>query len=152
MFSIGKINRRHENKLGRFFKDVKDNIFFHPHLFTTKEAEKIANYKGRDIYYVIEDSTTIIAYGFLRGWDDHEVDLCLGVVVKPSEQGKGYGELMCNILSTIARQYKVDRVRLHVNPDNTTALNLYKKLGYTFELKRENGDLIGFKDLRSTNR
>lgn len=146
---IVKVNKNHKDKLKRFFEsiDKKDKVFFEPHLLTAEMAKEIAYYKGRDVYYVIEDNSTIIAYGFLRGWDTHWNNICLGIIVKPSKRRKGYGELMCNVLHTIARQCEVGCIRLHVKPDNAVALNLYRKLGYVFESKRENGDWIGYKNL-----
>ena len=146
---IRKVNKCHKHKLERFFEDmdIQGKSFLYPYPFTTEEVERVINYKGKDVYYVIENNAIIIAYGFLRGWDDHWKNICLGVMVASSERGKGYGKLMCDILHTIARHRKIVRIRLHVKLDNIIAFNLYKSLGYTFASKRKNGDWIGYKIL-----
>ena len=128
-------------KLYKFFKEVKDNEFFHPHPFTLTEANKRCSYKGNDIYVVIV-ADEILGYGFLRGWDDKWADICLGIIVKPKYQSNGLGTLLMHFLHATAKQKGLKRIRLHVNKDNP-ALHLYKRMGYGFESKKGNGELIG---------
>src|SRR5438128_2449980 len=67
---------------------------FHPHPFTNAEVTRLCAYKGLDLYYVLGDRTTVLAYGLLRGWDDGYDVPSLGVAVHPAHQRAGYGLLM----------------------------------------------------------
>ena len=128
-------------KLYKFFKEVEGNKFFRPHPFTLAEANKRCSYKGNDVYVVIV-ADEILGYGFLRGWDDKWVDICLGVIIKPKYQNNGLGTLLMHFLHATAKQKGLKKIRVHVDKSNP-AINLYKKIGYRLESKRGNGELIG---------
>jgi RimJ/RimL family protein N-acetyltransferase len=137
--------------LTSFFESISDNEFFQPHSFASEYAIKLCNYKGEDLYYILEKENVIV-YGFLRGWDNHWDDICLGIIVEPSEQGKGYGELMMHFLHAAAKQRGLDRIRVHVHPNNHIARALYSKMGYVFNGKRHNEELVGYKNLERKER
>lgn len=134
--------------LAEFFESIKNNKYFHPHPFTKKKALELGQYRGHDSYYIlIKDK--IIGYGFLRGWDRDWEDKCLGIVIGPDEQGHGYGRLMMNHLHSVARKRGLQKIRLHVSPENKGAISLYKSMGYKEEGKRENGEFIYYYNCRS---
>ena len=142
---IVNISPRLCKKLYKFFKEVKGSKFFSPHPFTLAEAHKRCYYEGNDIYVVIM-ADDILGYGFLRGWDDKWADICLGVIVKPEHQSNGLGTLLMHFLHATAKQKGLKKIRLHVDKNNP-AIKLYKKMGYKFDSKRENGELIGIRYL-----
>ena len=130
-------------QVGEFFREIKDNKFFRPHPFDLPEAHRLCYYSGDDIYcLLIADG--IIGYGFVRGFGKWP-DVCLGLIVKTSEQGKGYGELLMSFLHAAAKRRGVKRIRLHTHPDNKPALALYEKMGYFFSGKQHNNEMIGCK-------
>ena len=103
-------------------------------------------YGTKDIHYVLLGyKHPIIAYGWLRGWDDNWPDKCLGLIVHPQYRRQKYGELLCRMLLLAGKQRNLARVRLHVHPDNEPALGLYRKIGFAFDgTKRADGELVGF--------
>ena len=124
--------------LDKFFAQVKNEPFLKnlPHY----------RYGTRDIHYVLTGyKHPIIAYGWLRGWDDNWPDKCLGLLVHPECRGRGYGELLCRFLLQAGKERNIARVRLHVDPKNEAALALYKKVGFAFDgTKRADGELVGY--------
>jgi ribosomal protein S18 acetylase RimI-like enzyme len=124
--------------VSRFYKELKDEPFL----------KNLPEYNSftKDVHYVlVGESDKVLAYGFVRGWDDDWPDKCLGVIVHPAHRNKGYGELLCRFLLLAAKERNILRVRLHAHPDNEPALNLYKKIGFAFSgMKRADGELIGF--------
>lgn len=132
--------------LWEFFVSIKDCKYFHPHEFDRETAIEICNRDGDDLYYALINEK-VLAYGFIRGWDDNWKSKCLGIIVSPKERNKNYGELLCRFLHVAAARKGIRTVRLHVNEKNKPALKLYEKLGYEFTGKRKNNELIGFKKL-----
>ena len=53
------------------------------------------------------------------------------IVVDPEERGKGYGYGIMQALETKAKELQVSTIKLHVFGHNTTAIALYKKMGYS---------------------
>lgn len=133
--------------LAEFFGDIEDNEFFHPHSFAEEDIEELYSRGGEDLYYCLTDSDKVIAYGILRGWDDKWDDICIGIIVRESEWHNGYGELMMRFLHSVARYRKTQRLRLHVNPDNTVAFNLYERLGYKFNGEMFRNERVGYRDI-----
>lgn len=128
-------------QINEFFEEIKDNKFFHPHPFDLPEARKLCSCDSNDIYcLLIADS--IIGYGFVRGFGKWP-DVCLGIIIEPSEQGKGYGELLMNFLHASAKRRDAKRIRVHVHPDNKSALALYEKIGYFFNGQMKGREMIG---------
>jgi ribosomal protein S18 acetylase RimI-like enzyme len=138
-----------------FFRYIEDDPYFQPHPFKKKDAQQIQGVTQNQYYLLVKWNSReqihyqIIGYGFLRGWEEGWDDICLGVIIHPAFRANGYGELLVRFLHCAARNAGLSRIRLHVNPDNTKAYELYKKLGYTFEDTRENGELIGYVGLHN---
>ncbi|MBR4728065.1 MAG: GNAT family N-acetyltransferase [Clostridia bacterium] len=53
------------------------------------------------------------------------------LIVKKGERGKGYGEALSRALLDIAKEKGYREIALGVNRDNTAAVRLYRKLGFT---------------------
>jgi len=143
------VDKTIEQSLAEFFSDLKrmgDNQYFRPHPLTDEEAEKIAHYSGKDLYYILIESENILGYGMLRGWDEGYEVPSLGIVIRPSARGMGLGKLFMQFLYAAARRRGASKVRLKVYPDNTIAVTMYQELGYTFQAGEE-GQLVGFIDL-----
>lgn len=136
--------------LADFFAAIcanEDDRFFHPHPFTSDEAQRLCRYDGRDLYLVAIDGPRVVAYGLLRGWDAGYEVPSLGIAVHPAERGSGIARAFMHFLHTCARRNGSPRVRLKVYPTNTSALTLYQSLGYCFNEKTADGQLIGVLEL-----
>jgi ribosomal protein S18 acetylase RimI-like enzyme len=134
-----------ERSLASFFSALRGptESCFHPHPFTDEYAKSLARYGGRDLYYLLVDGETILAYGMLRGWDEGYETPSLGIAVRPENQGQGLGELMMHFLHNAARRMGSREIRLKVYKENASAQNLYRRLGYQFEQKEEKGQIVG---------
>lgn len=145
---IKRVDKTLEHPIAELFRILQNerNKTFHPHPFTDEEAKKHAQYIGKDLYYVVLEGDHVLGYGMLRGWDEGYEVPSLGIVIHPSVRGTGLAKLFMDFLHTAARRRGARKVRLKVYPDNTAAVNLYKKLGYVFESKKA-GQLVGFVDL-----
>lgn len=135
-FDISRAGQRHAALLKDFFlelvKSREDNKYFHPHSFTPEYAQKIADYNGRDLYYVVEFQNKIIGYGMLRGWDEGYEIPSLGITIHPEYRGYGLGRHLMYYLHNQAIENQVKQIRLKVHSDNYKALELYRSLGYKF--------------------
>lgn len=137
------------NPLAAFFQILEStgDPQFHPHPFTYEFAETLGNYRGMDLYYLLVDSAKVIGYGMLRGWDvGYEVP-SLGIAVHPDYRHRHLGALLMRFLHEAARARGARAVRLKVYETNEVALAIYKKLGYQFGSKIEQGQLVGVLNL-----
>ncbi len=133
--------------LAEVFADI-DDAFFRPHPFTATEAQRLAGYSGRDVYALLADTRGPVAYGMLRGWDEGYATPSLGIAVRRTAQGRGFGRQMMNHLHAEARRRGADHVRLRVHPDNVVARRLYESLGYV-HTGEDRGELVMIVDLGS---
>jgi ribosomal protein S18 acetylase RimI-like enzyme len=62
------------------------------------------------------------------------------LIVKRDERGKGYGEAISLYLLNKAKEKGYKSITLGVDYDNTAAVNLYKKLGFTVYEEAEDKD------------
>ncbi|MDD1776618.1 MAG: GNAT family N-acetyltransferase [Candidatus Helarchaeota archaeon] len=109
-----------------------------------EEAVRIANYAGNDLYYVLTVDKKIMGYGILRGWDEGYEIPTLGIAIHHKARGKRLGETFMHFLHSAARLKGATKIRLKVYPENLSAFNLYKKLGYSFQEEEADGQLVGF--------
>jgi ribosomal protein S18 acetylase RimI-like enzyme len=146
---IRRLHPAWEQPLARFFLGLQESeeaTFFHPHPFSPEEARRLCAYKGKDLYYIVSDGKSVLAYGILRGWDEGFTVPSLGIAVLPSFRGLGLGRTLMAFLHLAAKQAGATRVRLRVDPRNETAIGLYSALGYQFVgVDRE--QLVGIIDL-----
>ena len=138
----------HATPLAEFFARIAADpvsSHFHPHPFTTTEADRICNHSGQDRYLALRVDDRFLAYGMLRGWDEGYAVPSLGIYVAPELRGSGAARLMMEHLHLTARLSGAKRIRLKVYPDNLPAHRLYVSLGYQFpDPAGQEGQLVGF--------
>ncbi|HLY14032.1 MAG TPA: GNAT family N-acetyltransferase [Candidatus Limnocylindrales bacterium] len=115
--------------LGDLFANI-DGTYFQPHPMTYAEATRICALHGKDVFLIGMVGPVAVAYGMLRGWDEGFVMPSLGLGVRRSSEGQGYGRAMLQALHAAARAGGTDRVRLRVHPLNTRAAEMYRAAGY----------------------
>ncbi|NNM68937.1 MAG: GNAT family N-acetyltransferase [Gallionella sp.] len=134
-----------------FFRDLKeggDEEFFSPHPSDDNSINQIANYHGKDLYYLLVEEEKVLGYGMLRGWDEGYSIPSLGVAIHSSARGEGLGKIFMHFLHVLAFRRGASKVRLRVHINNDKAIGLYKNLGYVFEEDTNQADyLVGFKSL-----
>jgi [ribosomal protein S18]-alanine N-acetyltransferase len=133
-------------ELCRALEAANERRFFAPHPFDEAELQRRVHYRGLDHYSVVVLGSRVCGYGLLRGWDEGFTVPSLGLAIHPAARGRGLAELLMVFLHAVARHRGAQRVRLRVQPDNTRALALYRRLGYAFE-QSGGGLLVGFKEL-----
>lgn len=139
---VGRTDAEH---LADVFEDI-DRTYFRPHPFTWSEAHRICERVGRDVYALLLDEGVPVAYGMLRGWDEGYTTPSLGIAVRSSVQGRGYGRRMMAELHAEARRRGAVDVRLRVHAGNVRARRLYESLGYRYA-GEERGELVMIVDL-----
>jgi ribosomal protein S18 acetylase RimI-like enzyme len=133
-----------EQPLGDFLTALavaEEEPLFHPHPLTAAAAEAICNETGGDLYYLLVEARTVLAYGMLRGWDQGYEVPSLGIAVHPDLRGSGLALLLMGFLHAAAARRGARAVRLRVRPDNKAAIELYRSLGYVF-VGEERGQLV----------
>lgn len=78
--------------------------------------------------WVLEKLGEIFAYGILSisAGEAHLMNLCISPVL----QNQGYGQKLMGKLMEIAQQHSAKSLLLEVRPSNTTARELYEKMGF----------------------
>jgi len=131
--------------LCEFFRTLAgdpSHAFFHPHPMTDAEAGRICAYAGRDLYYVACTSRRVLAYGLLRGWDEGYAIPSLGIAIAPEARGSGLARPFMTFLHAAAKRRGATQIRLTVYSDNVRAVELYRRLGYEFQVEDEH-ELVG---------
>lgn len=136
-----------EAALADAFSEI-DETFFRPHPFTRNEARRIANDPGKDVHALLIERDRPVAYGMMRGWNEGYSVPSLGIAVRTSVQGRGFGRLMMTHLHAEAGRRGAKVVRLRVHPDNLRARRLYESLGYVYA-GEDRGELVMLIDLES---
>lgn len=126
----------------RAFAQGPDHAFFRPHPMTDEVAVRICAYDGRDLYYAACAAGGVVAYGLLRGWEEGFDIPSLGIAIHPEARGRGLARPFMAFLHAAAKVRGATKVRLTVYRDNQRAVELYRRLGYTFEPKNER-ELVG---------
>lgn len=121
---------------------------FHPHDFTSSEAQRLCHYQGKDEYYLILRDQTVLGYGLLRGWDEGYEIPSLGICIHPQMKGKGLGLALMHHLVAAARVRGAPSMILKVKKDNREAIKLYLKLGFVLA-EHDNQYLKGTLNLSS---
>jgi ribosomal protein S18 acetylase RimI-like enzyme len=126
-----------------FFNSINDKNFT-PHPFDGNQMDKIIK-EDKDLYYFIIFENKIIAYGMLRGWAEGYDIPSLGIYIDKEYRGLGIGNMLMNFLHISAKLRGSEKIRLTVIKTNTSAISLYRKLGYIFIEDTENSNkLTGF--------
>jgi ribosomal-protein-alanine N-acetyltransferase len=139
-----------QQSLADFFQILRQaeyDKYFHPHPLTADEAERLCQYTGKDLYYIMVASDKVVGYGMLRGWDEGYEIPSLGIAIHPRARGKGLGKALMYFLHVVARWRGSPKIRLTVDRDNVAAVSLYKELGYSFREGTHAEQLVGILDL-----
>jgi ribosomal protein S18 acetylase RimI-like enzyme len=84
---------------------------------------------SRDNSYCLEEKVELIGFGQLMPKSDQRVHAAR-IIVAPQKRGRGYGRKLCQFLITQASELKYPRISLNVYRDNSTAIRLYRSLGF----------------------
>jgi len=133
-------------ELCRALEAAGDSAVFQPHAFDDAELDRLVNYKGMDLYYVMVSGPTVLGYGLLRGWDEGYAIPSLGIAIHPQRRRSGLGIALMHFLHAAARWRGAPKVRLRVRQDNAAAKALYQRLGYSF-VATEGEYAVGFIEL-----
>lgn len=102
-----------------------------------KEADALSLWRPVGIY----DDDTLIGfamYGLWKKEGDHGRVWLDRILIDQSQQKKGYGKkALIALIRHIFESYDYDEVYLSLYEDNTVALNLYKKLGFSFNGEKD---------------
>lgn len=102
-----------------------------------KEAEALPLWKPVGIY---ENDTLIgfAMYGLWKKEGQHGRVWLDRFLIDQSQQGKGYGKkALIALIQHIFSTYEYDKIYLSLYEDNTVALNLYKKVGFSLNGERD---------------
>lgn len=83
--------------------------------------------------------------GFIRFVKDNDFYL-VGLGLKPSYCGRGYGESLMDLIKFSAQKKKIKRLRLEVRSFNKRAICCYEKAGFSIIGKVNKDTLIGNSD------
>lgn len=108
---------------------------------TTRDAAASFLAAPRDVHVLGRSGALVVAFGMLRGWQEGYETPSLGIAVRTSLEGHGYGKAMMAELERLARARGARSVRLRVHPDNSRAILLYKACGY-LEAGLERGEVL----------
>ena len=127
--------------LERLHETGEDDQFL-PHPADREYLEALARDSGQDLHYVVTDGDSeVVAYGMLRGWADFAIP-SLGIAVDPASRGRRVATMLMEHMHDEARRHGASQVRLKVYPQNLPARRLYERLGYEFEQRQEDGQLV----------
>ena len=104
---------------------------FHPFPLAAESAAMICQHTGSDRYFAAWDAEQVCGFGMLRGWDEGFEVPSFGVLVHPEKQGRGVGRALVRFALEEAWRVGAPRVRLTVHPENTRAMELYTREGFT---------------------
>lgn len=134
-----------------FFQALRENGdagFFCPHPTDDKTINQLANYVGRDLYYVLVEDENVLGYGLLRGWDEGYEIPSLGLAIHPSARDHGLGKMFISFLHMLASRMGATKVRLRVLKNNKKAMRLYERCGYVFQEDSKQPEYwVGFCDV-----
>ena len=97
---------------------------------TLQSLKKDIEFSEENTFVMVNDDGELLGLGQLLEKENHRIHMAR-VIVSPLQRAKGFGELLCRLLidEGIKRSAKV-YFSLNVYSDNTTALKLYRKLGF----------------------
>jgi ribosomal protein S18 acetylase RimI-like enzyme len=84
----------------------------------------------------------VLGMGFLRGFADKWDEITFGMVVHKDYGNLGLGTLILQIAYVKAKMLGLKSLRLHVDPKNECAVQLYFAQGYRYQGSREDGHWI----------
>lgn len=112
-------------------RSVAGGNIYSPMLESDEWKEELQ--KG-DVYLIENDGVVVGNISYEKKNENHVY--ISGLAIDPRFQGKGIGR---QVLNNLLEQLKhVKRIDLVTHPDNHTAINLYKSLGFIIESRMEN--------------
>lgn len=90
--------------------------------------------KNHACTFLLVDDEEPVAYGHLDKEDD---TIWLGVAVIEAYLGLGLGVLVMKKLIDFAKENHITTIKLSVDNNNSSAISLYKKLGFVLQEKKE---------------
>lgn len=90
--------------------------------------------------FVATDDSTVVGWcDILPGWA-HAVQHCgtLGMGLLPTYRRRGIGQRLLSTTIAKARANGITRIVLEVRTDNTGAIKLYERMGFTHEVRKRN--------------
>lgn len=124
---------RHRNALAQLFKQNVGGTVeetFTPFPLTSASAEDLLAPNRSDVFFGLYSGRNLVGFSMLRGWDEGYVIPFLGIFIDASHQGKGLGYTLMLRTLEYARERGIAVIRLHVDPRNQSALQLYLKVGF----------------------
>lgn len=118
---------------------------FHPFPLNQETARFIACESHQDRYYLAQSGAQIVGLCMLRGWDEGYPIPSFGILISRTFQRRGLGKQMTEFAITAARDLGCRQIRLSVYESNTTALYLYRSLGFE-EIERQSVTIMGQPD------
>ncbi len=101
-----------------FLGEIQNGIISHPIVVIERPTDRVVGYV---VYWRVQDDVQIN-----------------NVAVHPDWRGRGIGEALLSSVIEKMRDGSVSFISLEVRCSNTTAMNLYKKLGFEIIGKRKN--------------
>lgn len=92
---------------------------------------------GANLFYAAEDEQTGAVAGYAVGNVIVDFVHILNIAVAPQYRGQGLGRELLKSIEREALKRKLFSLTLEVRESNETAINLYKKSGYTEKGRRE---------------
>ena len=90
--------------------------------------------KNHACTFLLVDDEEPVAYGHL---DKEDNTIWLGVAVIEAYLGLGLGAMMMKKLIEFAKENNIPVIKLSVDNNNSSAISLYKKLGFILHEKKE---------------
>jgi [ribosomal protein S18]-alanine N-acetyltransferase len=118
------------NFFERLSADPETRRFFHPHALDKGSAQRIANYRGPDVYLGCFEDGHMIGYAMLRGWEEGFKVPALGVATDPHRRREGIGRALVHHTLRLAAQRGASKVLLHVHADHVVARRWYEAEGF----------------------
>ncbi|XP_027172364.1 N-alpha-acetyltransferase 11 [Coffea eugenioides] len=123
----------HRNS-GNWDNVVKDIVKMEKKIFPKHESlarsfdEELKKRNSGLLYSQVEDGD--VAGYVMYSWPSSISASITKLAVKENHRGRGLGEALLEEAIHKCRTRKIQRVSLHVDPERTAAMNLYKKLGF----------------------
>jgi len=99
--------------------------------------------KSKGIFYVLKQQEKVVAYVTVVTNVHTRNARIYSIAVHPEARGNNYGQILLEKSIEFARQKQMKAINLEVNTNNTPAINLYEKNGFTTILIRKDYYLDG---------
>jgi ribosomal protein S18 acetylase RimI-like enzyme len=119
--------------LTRFFagnRAPSSSRSFDPFELTAERAQLIVSGSSRDRFYLARLDSELVAMSMLRGFGEGYAIPSFGILVDRRHRGRGIGRRVTVWTLEAARAQRCPAVRLTVYASNSTAVALYRSLGF----------------------